>query len=218
MKTKRPLDANSGAARVVLDASSLSIFQERRRGPGRPKRHIPEELFSWRDRLVWFLESNWPELEPRLRRARTAHDVRQALEPYKVAAPAPYLLAHGEKLSEFLSSGRYRGDPRQIANAMAGVDTLSWRRSLDLCSAPDNRCTLMVHERAWRDLMRRKFPDRFLLLRRAEKLDEPAAIKKISTIMRGTRTRDENIRLRRNRPEEVLRLLRSGIPNPPKSS
>lgn len=188
------------------------------RTPGRPRRHIPDELFSLRDRLVWFLESNWPELEPLFRRARSANDIERALEPYRAYDPAPYLVAHKEKLSEFLTSSRYHGDPRQIANAMAGVDTLSWRRSLDLCSTPENRCTLFVHERAWRDLMRRKFHDRFLLLRRAEKLDDTAAIKQISAIMRGTRTHDENVRVGRNRPEEVLRLLRGGIPNPPRSS
>ena len=41
------------------------------------------------------------------------------------------LTQHTGRLWEFLHSGRYTGDPRQIAYAMAGVPKLAWRTSLD---------------------------------------------------------------------------------------
>lgn len=211
-----PLDGNSGAARVTIDWRSLSIFA--RRGRGRPKRHELDELLAWRDQIIWLLESNWPDLKSAFRHPQNPDALEAALTPYKDHGPVGFLISHKGALFEFLTSERYHGDPRHIANAMAGVGSLSWRRSFDLCGARGNRCEMLINERAWRAHMDRKFHDRFLLLRAAEKLDEPAAIKKISAIMRGTRTHDENVRLRRNKPEEVLRLLRAGLPHKPNAS
>ena len=37
-----------------------------------------------------------------------------------------------DMLWKFLNSGRYKGEPRQIANAMAGVPKIMWRTSLDV--------------------------------------------------------------------------------------
>jgi hypothetical protein len=37
-------------------------------------------------------------------------------------------------LWEFLKSGRYKGEPRQIAYALAGVPEMSWRSSFDYCT------------------------------------------------------------------------------------
>jgi len=197
-----------------LDASALSAQQEDlsalvgpltpapRRRVGRPSFDIESASIA-RDQLIWFLESNWPELQPVLKKGRTPASISEALASYSDES-AKLLSRHSETLAEFLKSARYFRDPRQIANAMVGVSSISWRRSFDVLGKKENTSRHLVHDRAMRDYFNRKVHGRFLELLKARSLEE------IATIIRGTRTRDKNMKRFRNEPEAVRQILEEG--------
>lgn len=102
---------------------------------GRRPRIQPEEFAHRRDRLVQFIEIRWPQLVNGLNRRKSAKSFLKTLADASPGAEAawPYqqLKGHVHALQEFMRSGRYRGEPRQLAYAMAGLPELSWRSSLD---------------------------------------------------------------------------------------
>jgi len=53
----------------------------------------------------------------------------------------------------FLTSGRYKGEPREIAYAMAGVPDMKWRSSLDACTKQPSR--LPINLPAFKDHIQR---------------------------------------------------------------
>jgi hypothetical protein len=191
------------------------VLEGRHRAPGRPFKFDADQVLLFRNSLVCFMESNWPELRNALENPKSKGRILAALQPYiarkhVVAAYelADFLAREIDSLWEFLNSGRYTRDPRQIANALAGVPQVSWRRSFDFCGKKENSYELWIHERAMRDYLKRKFYGRFVKLSRATTVEE------ISTIMRGTRTHDRNMRELKRRPEQVLRIFEEGKPRP----
>ncbi len=102
---------------------------------------INEMRLMKRNYLVNMLENYWPEQFPLMSRPSKPKTLREFL--IIIAKPnfgmngemAKHLLDNFESLIEFLKSNRFRNDPRQIANALAGVPELSFWRSLKLCGA-----------------------------------------------------------------------------------
>src|SRR5260370_36983291 len=91
---------------------------------GRRPRIPPDERARRRDDLVHFIELRWPDLVTHLKRRKSMESLLQALKNASPGAesngPYLHLTEHIGALWEFLQSGRYKGEPRQIAYAMAG--------------------------------------------------------------------------------------------------
>jgi len=192
----------------VIDPTFLMKSREqglRRRG--RTPRLSRMELFGIRERLVHYCSFNWPELVWILNYAQDASDaarlIQRHLEP-GIWNEHEHLYQNADQLWSFVKSKRYHGDPRQVADAMAGVPKLSWRTSWNRCMSDPTHVSL--HQRAYRDYLRRKFPERFHELLRAETTDE------VITILDRARTDDVVIRLLRAYPERVLTILEEGKP------
>ena len=109
-----------------------------------------------------------------------------------------------EPLRGFLESGRFYGNPRNLAAAMAGLPELSWKRSFEICTAHPHKSGHMLP--AYWDHMRRKFPDR---LRELEAAKSPADVK---IVLARLRTTDPvYVHLKEN-PERVKEWLEEGKP------
>jgi len=128
---------------------------------GRRPRIPREELEQRRDDLVQFIEIRWPDLVDYLKRRRSKESLLQAIKNASPGAesnwPYRHMTEHIGALCEFLQSGRYKGEPRQIAYAMAGVPELTWRSSLDYCTKNPSRLHIalpafMDHIRRHNDL------------------------------------------------------------------
>ena len=111
-------------------------------------------------KLVQMLEYYWPEIEPLCFPKPNAEGLRmvlasiprQMLDRYKL--PAKKLLSLLPEVLKFLPTDRCRRDPRQIANAFAGVPAVGKWRSLRICQA--DPCNHPVGSRAIRAYIRRK--------------------------------------------------------------
>ncbi len=108
---------------------------------------IPTEAFiKRRDGLLQFLEVRWARLKSAMDEPGS---LERLLAEIKLASPGAegtwryrHLTEHIAILWEFLNSGRYSGETRQIADAMAGVPEMKWRSSLDLgTKTPSNHVT-----------------------------------------------------------------------------
>jgi hypothetical protein len=179
---------------------------------GRKSRVSDDDLFGNRNALIGFLENNWPEIVTLFKNpgAKETFVIVLKAHPLFLSDPAQrnwereHILKHAEDLWNFLDSGRYHGDPRQIANALAGVPVLSWRRSLDRCS--QIQVPMSIHLRAMRDYLRRKFPDRFRDLLNAHNAEDA------QRVLKRARTDDDLVRrLQRNR-ELLWQALEEGNP------
>jgi hypothetical protein len=132
--------------------------------PG-PKPKHSSLLLHDRDAILQMLESYWPEIEPHCCPKPTPDLLKGVLTAIRKRAfdrhrlPASELLKHFQELVTFLSSGRFRSDPRQIANAMAGFPAIGFWRSLKLCQASPS--ALPIGERAIRAYIRRKHRELF---------------------------------------------------------
>jgi len=119
-----------------------------------------DTLFSDRDQLVLMLEQYWPELEPLCIPHPKESGLRIVLFAvrdqmgHRYRLPARHLLQNLPELIKFLSGNRFRADPRQIANALAGVPGISTWRSLKVCQA--SPCTLPIGDRARRAYIQRR--------------------------------------------------------------
>lgn len=198
-------------ARVpFLDASSLTPFgggEETIGRLGRKPRISRMELFGRRERLANYCSFNWPELTWILGNAKDASSaallIQKHLQP-GISNEHEHLCKNAEPLWAFVKSNRYHGDPRHIANAMAGVPIISWRTSWNRCS--NDPTTLGLHLRAHRDYLRRKFPERLRELLQASSREE------IIAVLNRARTDDEVIRWLHAYPEHVPKVLEEGKP------
>jgi hypothetical protein len=141
--------------------------------PG-PREKIDDiNLVIYRDALILWLEPWWPWLESRL--TPTAEDMRETLECVaqqenradyqrrfiENAASLREFLQHersGKKLAKATATDALKLPPdekgyraanqlptRRIANAMAGVPDIGWRRSFDRCSAQPSRAFIALN-------------------------------------------------------------------------
>jgi hypothetical protein len=154
-----------------------------------------------------------PEILVDLRKATTAQQAIAAIERTKEIQgyafmsqfyQAPHQFS--EQLWQFIHSNRFRGNPRNLAGAMAGLPELSWKRSFDICTQKKNRPRQPLDPHAYWDYMRRKFPDRL------RELLATTSILEVRQVLRKSPSKDPHyVRLKKN-PEHVLEWLRSGKP------
>jgi hypothetical protein len=169
---------------------SVAPTEERvRRGP--KPRFRPEHFLQWRDLLVEMLESNWPEIEPTCVPEVDETAFTSALEAIahkggsQHQSCAEHLLRNLGMLLKFLGTSRFRGDPRQLANALAGAPQLTFWRSLKLAQA--DPCELRIGQRALKAYIRRKHPG---LYREFEKNID---LLHFTNVWRAYRIKDTNI-------------------------
>jgi hypothetical protein len=178
---------------VELHDWSSELSPERKK-PG-PKSINDAALISRRDRMIQMLESYWPELEPlcwpkpderslqNLLR-RIARNERQSHGRH--AHVADHLRENLPGVVKFLSSGRFRRDPRQIANAFAGSDSMGIWRSLKRCQA--HRSNEPIWQRAVRAYICRKHARLFA------KLAADFSLPNFANSLRAYRGKDPNLR------------------------
>lgn len=176
--------------------------------PGAKPKLARQDLFERRDRLSDCCGYHWPEFSWAIQPATSAADLRKRLGALNFSEyreeEAKRLIENCDALWEFTQSRRFHGDPRQVADAMAGVPELRWRTSFNVCQANPTRIPL--HLRAEKDYLRRKFPERFLDLLAARTEREVLAA------LRKARTEDPLIADLKSRPEMVFQVLEEGLP------
>lgn len=183
-----------------------------KRSKGRPPRIPEDELLDRRKNLSSWIEFNWPEVSVRLRNARSSVEALAAMVSAKERSPGAFqppfyhtIEQHESALWQFLQSGRFYGNPKNLASAMAGLPELSWKRSFDICCRyPDKGCS---HLHAYWDYMRRNFPDRLRELSTASSTDE------VKAILAKSRTQDPVYQHLKANPDKVLDWLAAGKPS-----
>jgi hypothetical protein len=187
----------------------LPTIPPRRRGPRPGIRK--DELLGCRDTLVEVFEENWPEMHLAFRKATKPADLLQPLKHLKRGASylhqPPFLDSPEEYIEDlwaFLQTERYRENPRNVAAAMAGVHGAKWKRSFDVASS--NPSNLPLAQRAYREYLRRKFPQRFRELLRAENETQ------VADILARSPSKDRHYRVLKDNPGQVLGWLHDGIP------
>jgi hypothetical protein len=191
--------------------------QLQRRKPGQMPAYSLADLLARRNALVTFLEMNWPEIKLAILAAQSSADLQHVfqnarkpiaalVEPEFVQQPTEFL----EKCWEFVKSKRYCNNPRRLADALAGLPKLSWKRSFDVCSG--SRCTQAIEPRAVRDFLLRKFPQRLKELLQVH--TEPEVI----SVLQRSRTKDHCYLQLLENPSGVLESLTIGQPRGPKAT
>jgi len=180
-----------------------------KRGP-RPKHG--DWLYNRRDELAGLLESYWPEIEPLCYPKVNPRELRQMLRKIEkfqggtVRDNFTRLLHNFPQLIAFLESDRFRGDPLQIANAMAGVPQIGWWRSLKLCQK--KRDTYIgISQRAVKAYVRRKHPRLYANLEL-----QPNDPIHFMLCMRNYRTREKNMWVYKKYPHQLLAAWESAKP------
>lgn len=175
----------------------FKVFAAReRKKPGPKPAHNGMPLTN-RDHLVYFLEGYWPEIEPQCipkPNPSALKVVLHAIKSRERKLPAnqarhhwavQHLLQFLPQVIQFLSSDRFRRDPRQIANAFAGVPNVGSWRSLKLCQAQP--CNHPIGQRAIKAYIRRKHPELYGNLLADESLVN------FSRAIRGHRSKDTRL-------------------------
>jgi hypothetical protein len=169
-----------------------------------------DELLVRRYKLIWFLEQHWPELLKVLTKRNNEASIRARLESFTDSRFGPhvhharYLIDRLPFLVDFIRSRDYTGDPRQIANALAGVPENAWPTSLKKCRAVPPQEAIGV--RALRDYLRRNFPSVHAKLLNAQ------TVEAVMEAMATTPTTDREFLWMRHNPEFALFVLKQGIP------
>ena len=164
-------------------------YEKRKRG--RKPKVRGEDLVRWRNRLVETIEQYWPEIEPYCVPKLNSPLLRKTLLRLKKQTSGQqelcveHLLLHFEELCTFVTTDRFRSDPRQIANALAGVPEIGFWTSLKRCQA--NPCKSFIGQRALKAYIGRKHSRLHAQLE--ERLDEVHFI----NVWRAYRTRDKAI-------------------------
>jgi len=94
-----------------------------------------EDFTSRRAKLINFIEPQWPDLVAIVVRPSSMVGLLAGLEKVSGGSKQSWACRHVKEhlvdLWEFLNSGRFRGEPRDVANALAGVPEMKWRTSLE---------------------------------------------------------------------------------------
>jgi hypothetical protein len=111
---------------------------------------------------------------------------------------------HKDALWSFLQSGRFHGNPRNLAGAMAGLPEHKWKRSFDICSS--HPCKRSLAPEAYWDYMRRNFHERWLELQKATTTEEAKAV------LARSRSSDPVYLLLKEHPDRALEYFNAGRP------
>jgi hypothetical protein len=195
---------------------SRALWEPENRGKGRPSGVEDDELRQRASSLVLWLEDNWPEISLGIRKAKNE---QQLAEVFRNNPRSSYAFerAFSKEPERFAcdcwkfihtrgKSNKYRGNPRNLAAAMAGLPEILPRTSFNRCAEWINKKGHPIGYRAYRDYLQRKFSERFLLLLKAASTEE------VAKILRGTRSKDKVIRYLRENPHKVLYWLECGKP------
>jgi hypothetical protein len=179
----------------------------KRRGP-KPKHD--GMMIRDRDQLVQMLEYYWPEIEPLTRHPNSGalKSVLTAIRKQtgsRYEQPAMHLLRQLPELIKFLLTDRFRRDPRQIANALAGVPLIGIWRSLKVCQA--NPCNIPIGDRALRTYICRKHPQLYRTLIANDSLPH------FASALRDYRTSDA--KMRSFTPLSLYHSWKAGVANYP---
>ena len=190
-------------ANQVEEGDRFALHSEKDRIAKLPKKRGPKtisgaELDSRLGILVPFLESQWPELgplcgpKPNLRALKKAFiGFAKPVAPARVGtvddhrAAAQRLLVSFDQLAVFLTEhqDRFAGDPRQIANAMAGCPEIRFWTSLKRCQQRPSQ--VGIHPRAIKSYIQRKHPKLY------KKLSENPSTPELAAFWHRYRTKDE---------------------------
>jgi hypothetical protein len=194
----------------VSALDGLSMIPALESGKRRRKSKLPlKELTSRRNRIIQLLEPRCPEIIERLRDARNETEAANAVQLAVADSPIkPGFLQYPQQcagqLWSFIKSGRFHGNLRNLANAMAGVPEMSWKRSFDVCIANPPNPPIPMHYRAYRDFLSRNFPERL------RELDSAQTPEEVTKILAKSRSKDPHYLALRAEPERVLDWLRDG--------
>jgi len=190
------------------DAEPVDLRPKR----GRKQRHS-RNILSDRDTLVRLFEGNWPELEPLCGTELCIDALMSFLASIAIDSNrgqtgevAQRLIDSGGAVQEFLSTPkfqkRFRGEPRVLAGALAGLPRVGPWRSLKLC--PPRTCAVQLNDRAMPSYIRRKHPKLFRALE--------AGMDVVQTVawLKDYRTRDK--RIKRLKAIELHHMWKSGSP------
>jgi hypothetical protein len=191
--------------------------QPRKPNKGRKPRLPKVTLLNRRDNLTAWLEKNWPRLSVAMRRAEKSGKTPEAIAALvaieKNTSYSPYQTKFYESptefemaLASFLKSGRFHGNPKNLAAAMAGLPELSWKRSFDICIAHTSNTGVALP--AYRDYVRRKFPDRFRELEKAKTESD------VRIALARSRSSDPVFQRLKANPDKVKEWLEAGRPKP----
>lgn len=200
----------------------FALHVEKDRMAKLPKKRGPKtisdgELDSRLNVLDQFLESQWPELAPLCGPKPNLRALREALigfaQPIASArvgtvddhrAAAQRLLDNFDQLTELLTNhqDRFAGDPRQIANAIAGCPEIRFWTSLKRCQQRPVR--VGIHPRAIKSYIQRKHPTLH------KKLLENPSTPELAAFWHRQRTKDPI--LIGLKASDLERLWKMGIP------
>jgi hypothetical protein len=182
---------------------------------GRAPKLEPAEVLRRRENLTTWLEQNWPRLAAALRWAEQSKNPSRAIaalieakrdgipgvfQPPFYDEPEEFV----EALGKFLESGRFHGNPRTLAAAMAGLPEQGWKRSFDICSAQPYKTGYALQ--VYRDYMRRNFPDRL------RELDKAGTEEEIKMVLTRSRSHDPVYLHLKENPGKVKEWLEAGKP------
>jgi hypothetical protein len=188
--------------------------QRKPRKGRKPKLETNELLERWKCLTTW-LEQNWPLLLIPMRKAEGSGNAPDAIAAIMAAKKhgisgvrQPNFYHEPEEfetdLAAFLKSGRYHGNPRNLAAAMAGLPELGWKRSFDICAAHPHKTGVVLQ--AYWDYMRRNFPDRL------RELEEAGTELNVKIVLARSRTSDPVYLHLKENPGKVKEWLEAGKP------
>jgi hypothetical protein len=146
------------------DGELVSVASEVNRGPAPTHRN---DLFPFRDQIVMLIEWFWPEIQQACTLPLDKTFLLRTLSAINKKVPceaSDHLVKHVDKLVQFIHARSkrppykriFRNDPRQFANAIAGVPSIEFWTSMRKCELKANRCTSAIGKRAIRSYIERK--------------------------------------------------------------
>jgi len=198
------------------DGELVSVVDEVNRGPAPTHRN---DLFPFRDQLVMLIEWFWSEIQQACTLPLDRPFLLRTLSAINRKVPceaSDHLVKNVDKLVQFISvrskrashKRTFRNDPRQLANAMAGVPAIEFWSSMRKCELKANRCESAIGDRAIRSYIERKHRTLAAILRGVmpgDTLSYRAALKDYDL-------RDSQIALCR-KPINHQRVWEAGLPD-----
>ena len=130
------IDLSAKENRFVDEQTAMIVWPPAPIKRGRRPRTQLDEFVRRRDDLIIFIEIRWSDLENVMANPKSPEHLLRTIESASPGAHTTWgykqLTEYLGALWEFLNSDRYKGEPRQIANAMAGAPEMKGRSSLDL--------------------------------------------------------------------------------------
>jgi hypothetical protein len=198
------------------DGELVSVADEVNRGPAPTHRN---DLLPFRDKLVMLIEWYWPEIQQACTLPINGKFLLRTLNAVKLKVPceaSSHLVDHIDKLIMFVNAHNkkpphartFRNDPRQFANAMAGIPLIGFWSSMRKCERKANRCQSAIDKRAIRSYIQRKHR-RLAGILSGVKVGDTLAYR---AALKDYDLRDAHLVLYRN-PIRLQEAWEAGVPN-----